>query len=375
MSGEYRNLDVYEKKKKPWLIPVIVGGCLTLFFILIIVGIVAFCVITYNSPNQRFDRKMSEAKKYYYKEDYDNAIRAYEEALVIYSESEEAYLQIGRSYDALADENIKKGDTNGAVSCLIAGMDRLDEGYMITGSEVIKEKIDEMADKKNAILGLPQQQGSSQGPDAGSNPAPDPKLEEACGMFIQALETNDALTFMCTEKFDNGGVSFKLAYMDDDDIPELIVDEQGTDGTSMCVYGMKNGLIQMLGRYQKNKLEEYYYLERTGYVLIYGHSGLEEQPNRFEETFYFSSRPVGARYPEFFEYWTEQYDRDGNLIGGTMDNHTYMVYISEERIENVKKDDYDKRLEEFGLYDAPEYSMEGELTKQEAIEKFLELIP
>ena len=58
-----------------------------------------------------------------------------------------------------------------------------------------------------------------------------------------------------------------------------------------------------------------------------------------------------------------------------MDNHTYMVYISEERIENVKKDDYDKRLEEFGLYDAPEYSMEGELTKQEAIEKFRELIP
>ena len=254
MSGEYRNPDVYEKKKKPWLIPVIVGGCLTLFFILIIVGIVAFCVITYNSPNQRFDRKMSEAKKYYYKEDYDNAIRAYEEALVIYSESEEAYLQIGRSYDALADENIKKGDTNGAVSCLIAGLDRLDEGYMITGSEVIKEKMDEMADKKNAILGLPQQQGSSQGPDAGSNPAPDPKLEEACGMFIQALETNDALTFMCTEKFDNGGVSFRLAYMDDDDIPELIVDEQGTDGTSMCVYGMKNGLIQMLGRYQKNKI-------------------------------------------------------------------------------------------------------------------------
>lgn len=106
--------------------PIVIALIAIVVVIVAIVSVMAFRV-------QRLKAQLQLGDKYMESEDYDNAISAYQKALVVYPTSADAYL-------GLAEASIGKGELTEAVNIL-------EQGIEITGSENLKQSREVIKDQ------------------------------------------------------------------------------------------------------------------------------------------------------------------------------------------------------------------------------------
>ena len=142
------------KKKKKWLLPVILGVAALL---VIGIGVGGFIYIkSVALPKKEVQRNLDLGDKYLTEMDYDNAIVAYKAAIDIDPKCENAYLGLGRTYKELAEECIENGEISEAIDYLQDGIKSLKAGYSNTNSDAIKELLDELKEKKKELEEEPE---------------------------------------------------------------------------------------------------------------------------------------------------------------------------------------------------------------------------
>ena len=137
MSETEETTQVVQKKKK-WLIPVIIGAAVAL--LAIILAVVLVIVLTVSAPKRALKKQLDLGEKYLTELDYENAILAYEEALRIDPNNEEAYLALVGIYETLA-ENSEEENLRQAMEYASKGLDTAKEGLThIASSAALLEK-------------------------------------------------------------------------------------------------------------------------------------------------------------------------------------------------------------------------------------------
>ena len=126
------------QKKKKWLIPVIIGAAVAL--LAIILAVVLVIALTVSAPKRALKKQLNLGEKYLTELDYENAILAYEEALRIDPNNEEAYLALVGIYETLA-ENSEEENLRQAMEYASKGLDTAKEGLThIASSAALLEK-------------------------------------------------------------------------------------------------------------------------------------------------------------------------------------------------------------------------------------------
>ena len=138
------------KKKKKWLIPVIIAGVAAIV-LAIIIAVVVSAIIAVTAPKRKAKEQMDAGDKYLLELDYEKAILAYKEALRIDPKNVDAYLALCRVYEAMADDSYDAGDLDGAVDSLGEAFDVLDDGEKETSSDEIKTEKKRIEEKKAEI--------------------------------------------------------------------------------------------------------------------------------------------------------------------------------------------------------------------------------
>ena len=136
------------KKKKKWLIPVIIGVAVTFFLIVAIVVIII--VVAIAAPKVKFNKQLDLGEKYLTELDYDNAILSYEQAIKLNPKSEAAYLGLAGVYDTMA-EDTAKSDPAKAIDSYEKAVDALDRGYNKTNSAEIANERSRIIEKKEKL--------------------------------------------------------------------------------------------------------------------------------------------------------------------------------------------------------------------------------
>ena len=204
MSNEESKETQVVKKKKKWVIPVVIGIVAALI-LAIVGGIIIVQTLSANSPQKNLKKQMELGDKYLAELDYENAILAYEEALKIDPKEEDAYLALGRIYDALANKCMEEGDLEGAMEYWKSESDVLERGYLVTGSEDIKDKRDESKEKRaEEEKKQAEKQNMPSEPDSQAEPEPEEvRLIIEPGVYDYRIvdeviggNTNDAKTWV-----------------------------------------------------------------------------------------------------------------------------------------------------------------------------------
>ena len=125
------------QKKKKWLIPVIGGAAVALLVVLS--AVIVVIALTVSAPKRALKKQLDLGEKYLTELDYDNAILAYEEALRIDPNNEEAYLALAGIYETLA-ENCEEENLHQAEEYASKGMDIVREGLTHVESAALREK-------------------------------------------------------------------------------------------------------------------------------------------------------------------------------------------------------------------------------------------
>ena len=137
------------RKKKKWLLPVILGAAALL---LIGAGVTAFIYIrTVAMPKKEVQRNLNLGDKYLTDMDYEKAVLSYKEAITIDPKNVKAYVGLGDAYLAWADELAEEGDTEEAIKKLKKGIKELKPGIDETGSDEVKEKKEELEERKKEL--------------------------------------------------------------------------------------------------------------------------------------------------------------------------------------------------------------------------------
>ena len=126
------------QKKKKWIVPVIIGAIVALIAIVAVVVLVI--ALTVSAPKRALKKQLNLGEKYLTELDYDNAILAYEEALRLDPNNEEAYLALVGIYETLA-ENSEEENLRQAMEYASKGLDTAKEGLNhIASSAALQEK-------------------------------------------------------------------------------------------------------------------------------------------------------------------------------------------------------------------------------------------
>ena len=143
-----------EIKKKKWLLPVILGVVALVVIGAGIAGLFYFKSIAL--PKKELQKQLDLGDKYLTDMDYDSAIIAYKAAIEIDPKCEAAYLGLGRTYKALAEECVENDETEEAIEYLQDGIKLLKNGYSNTNSEKIKDALDELKKMKEELEEKPK---------------------------------------------------------------------------------------------------------------------------------------------------------------------------------------------------------------------------
>ena len=116
------------KKKKPWLVPVIIGAIAgaVLIFVLVL-SIVLFLHAL--SPEQRLKKRLKAGEKYMTELDYEQAMLAYQSAIMIDPNSVDAFAGYTSAVMCLADQYLLEGNQEAAVTVLKEAIQEIDEYY------------------------------------------------------------------------------------------------------------------------------------------------------------------------------------------------------------------------------------------------------
>ncbi len=136
------NNQIIKKKKNSRGVIGIVVACLTILSVVIIVILVSFFVV--GSSSRKLHQQLDLGDKYITELDYDNAIIAYEKAIEIDPDSEEAYIGLANAYIELIDLAMENFDNNHSEESVKYITDLLNKLIIINKrlmSEEISEKI------------------------------------------------------------------------------------------------------------------------------------------------------------------------------------------------------------------------------------------
>ena len=125
-----------KQKKNKWLIPIIIGVTI----IIATVGTIA--IVSIAVPKSENRTQMRQGKKYLSDMDYQKAVLAYEEAISIEPENEEAYKKLADAYDGLIAQCILDNDIPQALGYIENVEKGLEEGLALISSEKLQERLD-----------------------------------------------------------------------------------------------------------------------------------------------------------------------------------------------------------------------------------------
>lgn len=137
------------KKKKKWLLPVILGVAA-----LVIIGAVIGVLIYFKSvaqPKKEYAIQLDLGEKYLTDMDYENAVLSYKAAIEIDPKNEKAYLGIAKAYNGWIDEAVAEGDYEQALEHVKDEITVLKSGVAETDSDEVKELLDEAKARKEEM--------------------------------------------------------------------------------------------------------------------------------------------------------------------------------------------------------------------------------
>ncbi len=346
------------KKSKKWLIPVIVAA------VMISVAVIAVAVFIYaaTSTTRKYKKQLSIGEKYYTNLDFESAILAYEEAIQINPKDDTAYLAVGRCYSALANEYEDKGDLDKVIASLQSALDILAEGYAQTGSSRIMDyssvqqmKLDSIK-KDNGLLI--------------EEIEPTTDVGEVYKAYILAIESNDPVFSPYNTEFDSGKIFFSIGYVDDDDLPDLIIDESG--GWNVCAYTYRNGTIEQITAGMKDSTMKTSYFEKLGVLKI---TWLKEMGVEEDGTY---TRTDSIKYYKMDAF--PFYEMDRTYFVDINENETgekerrYFRYDNASEGTDITEDEFNKALHDFGVDTAAEKSFSGDYSKKDILDQLYALI-
>lgn len=136
--------------KKKSIVPIIIiGVAVTVVLAVMSLFLVAFLSSGVMAKNPEAKLKLGD--KYLTDMEYEKAILAYEEAINIDPKCEDAYLNMADAYEGLANECLQAGDYDGADEYMAKAIKVLKTGYSNTSSEIIKERIEWMKQRREAM--------------------------------------------------------------------------------------------------------------------------------------------------------------------------------------------------------------------------------
>lgn len=224
--------DVTVKKKKNWIIPVVIGG--VLLFLTLIASVVLITVFAV--PKAGLKKHLNLGDKYLTDMDYENAILAYKDAIEIDPKCEEAYIGLADAYEAAIDEALDSGDYDYALELIKDEIRDMKQGEGNTGSDDISKRLDDAKDRKAETeekKDFDKKDKDSDATDENNGKKEDEiKIEEKRDgwkeAYVKVLESEYNSSFASGIN-DISLVHWGLFYLDDDDIPELLYESYGED--------------------------------------------------------------------------------------------------------------------------------------------------
>lgn len=253
------------KKKKKWFIPVIIAAVLMLFAFAIAVIVI---ISTVAVPTGKLKKQLDLGDKYITDMDYENAVLAYREAIQIDPKCEEAYLALGDASLVLADKYLEDGDTEGAIKQIKRAIRELEQGYDNTDSDEIKDKIKEMEEKKDEIENEDKEQEQDSGlPDSDEDSEDAELMDKVARAYAEFLDNpanSGDIGDLQYYDINDPNLRFDLAYIDADDVPELVIDYTGY---WLCVCYYRDGKVNVgfSGAYGTWG-NIFYFKEKSGYI-------------------------------------------------------------------------------------------------------------
>ena len=220
--------------------------------LLVIVG--SILGVIFGSSSFKLKRHLSAANKYMNAEEYKDAIAEFQEALEIDEECVEAYLGVSEAYIEMAEEAIDNDKFEKALKYYDKDIKQLEKGLDNTDDDDIEDEIEEVKKLKGK---LPREAAAAatteEAPAEVEEAAPAeeaPAAEEAA----PAEEWNNEWVQAYIKFLKSGGGSSAteaaLIYVDDDDIPELVLTD-GVEAGGCRIITFHDGDIDIL---QTNRL-------------------------------------------------------------------------------------------------------------------------
>ena len=156
-------------------------------------------------------------------------------------------------------------------------------------------------------------------------------------------------------------VRFNLAYIDDDDVPELIVGENSAHAFGVHIYGYHDGSLNTyFDRYDTNAFGEYStlsYIPNTGIVVDdYAGMGIESM-----DIYQMEGSNMVAKDLYYIEYSTLHLDEYWGLEEGTDYNPDYFLYYKDEIDDYNNMISYDEFKSGIGKYGIKNYSVNSQV--------------
>lgn len=354
------------KKKKNWIVPVIIGTVVILLA-LAVGGL--FYYTSVSKTRRALQRQMELGDKYLTDMDYEQAILAYEEAIKIDPKSVPAYLGLGKTYLAMADNYIEDGEIDEAVACLEDGISKMDEGYDNTGSDEIhqqkkklKKKLDSITDDKDKSKEKQGEDSSEAGPDEDELKA---VYEDILAFLNNPNGPKEEVGYLY-DNWNNSSLKFMLAYIDNDDIPELIIDNAGY---CIWVYYWDNGALKggFCGSYGTWG-NYYFYMEKTGYLVNHPY-GYEYQEDGTLESYGTEYIPMTDSSVSSYREVNRIFRNNANDTEEDRGSHYYRNDVE------ISKDEYIAATDALGLNVGTEIQIsEAGSSKQEVINQINQLM-
>ena len=350
------------KKKRKWLIPVIIGGVTAVMFA-IIAAVVVVVVLAATGPKGKYQKQLDLGEKYLAEMDYERALLAYEEAVKINPKAEAAYFGLAKVYEIMADEYIANGLMVEAAGYLDIAIDKLEEGYHYTSSEEMFSEAERLKTKRDSLKGGQPAEGES------AEEIVDPEyLRKVCDLWVEFLNNptgpDEEMGYLAGE-WNNPKLRFALVYVDNDNVPELVVDNP--DYMSWVFYYENGTFREGFGQSYGTWGNYYFCPEKTGYILNqpYWYETLDDGSgiNHYYEVYI---PGTGSTLPEYKIDTVARMTEDGGQE--ELGKHYYKNDVE------INEQDFKAETAPFGFDTANVVPISGvQFTKQEVIEQLREL--
>ena len=281
MEQDKQDVQPVKKSKKKWIIVIAVG--------VLLLAAVAVAVIFFAGDKEeaKYNTKITEADKYLEDQEYEKAETAYLEAIDIDPKQEPAYIKLADTYV----EQHKEGE---ALSILETATQELPD------SKKIKAKYDEIASSD----------------------------------YVQAMKAYDEFLSNKTIPTDNytwesSSCEFALAYISNEEVPELIVHYPQAKVKTGALYQYRDGEVKWVAAMDLDDIDNLGYYSGTGYYMEKDAEG-----DYSDQTIQYIDDLI---YADDWEHMAFMIMEDDGVA-------QFSIYEPEPGPENVGEEEYNKQL-------------------------------